>query len=161
MRFLLVLGLLFLSACTALPPASFIHVDKSDRVMTLLNENYQPIKSYTVALGTDPIGHKQQEGDGRTPEGLYHIIYHNLNSQYHKSLYISYPNAKDKAEARKHGVDPGGDIVIHGRGKGTGWKIAKYTPRGDWTLGCIAVTDQEMDEIFAAVPDGTPILIEP
>lgn len=151
-----------ISACSApLPPASYIHVDKSDRIMTLLDAQEKPIKSYNIALGTDPLGHKQEEGDGRTPEGLYHIIYHNENSQYHKSLYISYPNKADIAQARKRGVDPGGDIVIHGRGKGTGWEISKYTARGDWTLGCIAVTDEEMDEIFAAVPDGAPILIEP
>ncbi len=160
MKIFLAIALLIMASC-APQQTAYIHVDKSKRTLTLLDALEKPIKQYRVALGTNPVGHKTTEGDGRTPEGLYSIIAHNPNSQYHKSIYISYPNAKDREQAKQRGVKPGGDIVIHGRGKGTGWQITKYTARGDWTLGCIAVTDQEMDEIYASVPDGTPILIEP
>ncbi len=153
---------LFLGVVGCAPQqTSFIHVDKSDRKLTLFDVEKKPIKQFKVALGTNPTGHKVQEGDGKTPEGLYSIIAHNPNSKYHLSLYISYPNQADRAFAKSLGVEPGGDIVIHGRGKGTGWEISKFTAHGDWTLGCIAVTDEEIEYIFASVADGTPILIEP
>jgi murein L,D-transpeptidase YafK len=112
------------------------------------------LRIYRVALGRDPAGHKQQEGDGRTPEGNYTIDRRNPNSRYHLSLRISYPNAADRARAAELGVEPGGDIMIHGLKDGQ--------PRNDdWTQGCIAVTDSEMDEIWALVPEGTPIRIDP
>ena len=112
------------------------------------------LRSYRVALGSDPAGHKQREGDGRTPEGRYTIDRRNPKSRYHLSLHISYPNEADRARAAALGVDPGGDIMIHGLKDGV-------QPEGDWTRGCIAVTDAEMDEIWALVPDGTAIHIGP
>lgn len=113
------------------------------------------VRTYRVALGREPVGHKRQEGDGRTPEGRYAIDRRNPNSRYHLALHISYPNEADVARAREGGVDPGGDIMIHGL------KAGVTHPDSDWTLGCIAVTDAEMDEIWDLVADGTPIEIVP
>ena len=112
------------------------------------------LRQYSIALGPNPVGHKLQEGDGRTPEGPYTIDYRNPKSKYYLSLHISYPNSADAARAHESGVPPGRDIMIHGL------KNATPSP-GDWTQGCIAVTNQEMDEIWSLVLDGTPILIEP
>lgn len=118
------------------------------------------VRTYRIALGFDPKGHKQREGDGRTPEGRYRISWRNPNSRFHRSLKISYPAAADRARARARGVSPGGDIFIHGLPKG--WAaLAAIHWRRDWTLGCIAVTNAEIEEIWAAVPDGTPVEIHP
>ncbi|MCU1235990.1 MAG: ErfK/YbiS/YcfS/YnhG [Candidatus Solibacter sp.] len=133
--------------------ASLIVVHKGRREMLLLRGE-SILRQYSIALGPNPTGHKVQEGDGRTPEGRYTIDYRNPKSKYHLSLHISYPNAGDIACAREAGVSPGGDIMIHGL------KGATPTP-GDWTQGCIAVTNEEMEEIWSLVPDGTPIVIEP
>jgi len=154
-RLCLLLLVLAVSAC-AVPQAHYIHVNKSKREMALLDEKRQPIKIYKVALGFDPIGHKIQEGDGRTPEGLYKISSHNPRSRFHKSLRISYPNRTDYFEAQRQGYKPGGDIVIHGVGDAQRVRYLK-----DWTLGCIAVKDHEIDQIYSMVPNGIPILIEP
>jgi len=113
------------------------------------------VRSYRIALGRDPSGHKLREGDGRTPEGRYTIDRRNPKSAYYLSLHISYPNEEDRERARAAGVDPGGDIMIHGQPNG-GMKR-----EGDWTQGCIAVTDAEMDEIWSLVKDGTIIEIGP
>src|SRR5215831_2722230 len=126
-------------------------VNKSRREMLLLRGN-SILRSYRIALGRDPAGHKQREGDGRTPEGSYLIDRRNPKSRYHLALHISYPNAEDRERASRQGVDPGGDIMIHGLKDGE-------LREGDWTQGCIAVTDVEMDEIWNLVPDGTPIHI--
>jgi len=133
--------------------ADLVIVHKGRREMLLLR-GASLLRSYRIALGSAPVGHKQREGDGRTPEGGYTIDRRNPRSQYHLSLHISYPNPADRARAAELGVDPGGDIMIHGLKDG-------IRPEGDWTHGCIAVTDREMDEIWALVPDGTPIRIEP
>ena len=135
------------------PQASLIVVHKQRREMLLLRGE-SILRQYRIALGPNPARHKLQEGDGRTPEGRYVIDYRNPRSKYHLSLHISYPNADDLARARDAGVSPGGDIMIHGLRDGT-------APSGDWTQGCIAVTNEEMDEIWSLVPDGTPIVIEP
>ena len=111
------------------------------------------LRTYRIALGREPVGAKRQEGDGRTPEGRYTIDYRNANSKFHLSLHISYPDAADMARAREAGVDPGGDIMIHGLKDGVRME-------GDWTQGCIAVTDEEMDEIWGLVGEGTAIWIE-
>jgi murein L,D-transpeptidase YafK len=111
------------------------------------------LRTYRIALGREPVGPKRQEGDGRTPEGRYTIDYRNANSKFHLSLHISYPNGADVARARESGVDPGGDIMIHGLKDGVRME-------GDWTQGCIAVTDEEMDEIWGLVGEGTAIWIE-
>jgi murein L,D-transpeptidase YafK len=129
-------------------------VNKARREMLLLSGE-SVVRSYRVALGRDPIGHKLQEGDGRTPEGCYRIDRRNPRSRYHLALHISYPNAADSEHARALGVEPGGDIMIHGLKTGAGH------PESDWTQGCIAVTDAEMDEIWELVADGTPVEINP
>ena len=118
------------------------------------------VRTYRIALGFAPKGHKQRKGDGRTPEGRYRISWRNPNSRFHRSLKISYPAAADRARARARGVSPGGDIFIHGLPKGRAALGAVHWRR-DWTLGCIAVTNAEIEEIWVAVPDGTPIEIHP
>jgi murein L,D-transpeptidase YafK len=133
--------------------ADRIVVYKGRREMLLLLGK-SLLRTYKVALGRDPVGHKEREGDGRTPEGRYIIDRRNPKSRYYLSLHISYPNDTDRARAAEQGLDPGGDIMIHGLKDGV-------VRDGDWTQGCIAVTDAEMEEIWALVPEGTPIDIEP
>lgn len=135
------------------PAVTQIYVSKERRALYLLN-GQDVLKRYDVALGFAPRGHKRQSGDGRTPEGLYRIDRRNPESAYHLSIGISYPNAADRAAAKAAGVDPGGDIFIHGASKQPG-------DESDWTAGCIAVTDAEIEEIYAMVKDGTPIFISP
>ena len=134
--------------------ADAVLVDKSDRELQLLREG-AVIAAFPVALGFAPEGHKTQQGDGRTPEGRYVLDWRNPQSRFYLSIHISYPNASDTAQAAARGVSPGGDIFIHG----TPW-LAGVAGR-DWTLGCIAVSNANMDAIWAAVPDGTPIVIRP
>jgi murein L,D-transpeptidase YafK len=139
------------------PPADFVLVDKSDRRLELWRGG-AIIRSYQVALGGNPEGPKRQEGDQRTPEGDYVIDHRNPASRYHLSLHISYPNAADRAASDKLGVPPGGDIFIHGLPNA--WP-ASPAPKLDWTLGCIALDNAEIEEIWSLVPDGTPIRILP
>ena len=135
------------------PEVTRIQVFKEARVLQLIH-NRTLLKAYDFELGFEPTGHKVFEGDGRTPEGAYRINRANPNSQFHLSLGISYPNANDRAYARRMGRSPGGDIFIHGTPKFVAGK-------GDWTVGCIAVTDAEMEEIYAMVNVGTKIFIYP
>ena len=137
--------------------ADAILVDKSDRQLTL-QRNGAPIRTYTISMGGNPKGHKTHEGDERTPEGTYEIDWRNENSIAHLSLHISYPNADDIAFAKARGVSPGGNIMIHGILNGWGW-LGPLQRHWDWTDGCIAVTNAEMKEIWALVPNGTPITI--
>ena len=109
-------------------------------------------------MGGNPVSHKQQQGDKRTPTGSYILDYKNEKSKFYRSIHVSYPNAADKARAKSRGVSPGGDIMIHGQKNGFG-HLAAINQQRDWTDGCIAVTDNEMDEIMAAVEIGTPIEI--
>lgn len=139
--------------------ADFVEVDKSDRELRLLRGG-EVLKTYRVSLGFAPEGDKRQEGDGKTPEGRYVIDYRNPQSRFHLSLHISYPDAEDRAEAKARGVSPGGEIFIHG-GPGIKGQFASLWRGKDWTLGCIAVTDEEIEEIWALVPNGTPIEIRP
>ncbi|ABD53189.1 L,D-transpeptidase family protein [Jannaschia sp. CCS1] len=160
MRFLLiaVLTLVALTGCSRFidydgPQVTRVLVYKGERMMYLMHNN-DVLESYEIELGFAPEGHKLEEGDGRTPEGEYMIDRRNPNSQWYLSIGISYPNEDDIAQARERGVDPGGDIFIHG------------TPRPfrrdqDWTVGCIAVTNAEMRQIYAMVENGTPISIYP
>lgn len=134
-----------------------VFVDKSDRILKLMSDG-KAVRSYRIALGGSPSGHKQQEGDQRTPVGVYTLDYKNENSIAHRSIHISYPNDEDKARAKSLGVDPGGDIMIHGQMNGFG-HLGWLNQRRDWTDGCIAVTNDEMDEIMASVILGTPIEI--
>jgi murein L,D-transpeptidase YafK len=137
-------------------------VDKSNAKMVLL-KNDKPVRKYNIALGGNPIGHKVQEGDMRTPEGVYNLEYKNDRSKFYKSIKISYPNAYDIARAQLRGVDPGGDIVIHGLPNGiTDADIgARFKKSQNWTQGCIAVSNAEMDEIWQLVALDTPIEIRP
>lgn len=134
-----------------------VFVDKSKRTLQLLS-NDQVVKSYHIALGDSPVGHKQQQGDQRTPTGVYTLDYKNEKSKFYRSIHVSYPNAADRASAKKRGINPGGDIMIHGQMNGFG-HLAALNQQRDWTDGCIAVTDSEMDEIMAVVDLGIPIEI--
>ena len=134
-------------------------VYKSKRLMELQQQGRR-VKSYAISLGDNPVGHKQQQGDERTPEGAYFIDYRNQHSRFHRSLHISYPNKQDRENAKKRGIDSGGLIMIHGLPNGYGWAKVGYAGR-DWTDGCIAVTNEEIEEIWRLVKDGTPIMINP
>ncbi len=136
-----------------------VRVDKSERRMELV-DNGTVVRTYTIALGGNPVGPKRREGDGRTPEGIYTLKGRNPQSAFHRSIRISYPDEADRAAAAARGENPGGDIMIHGQPNGWGW-WGWLTQRFDWTNGCIAVTDAEMDEIWTLVPDGTAIEIIP
>jgi len=165
---LLVGVLLNLGGCASKPPeppqalaADRVIVKKSDRKMQLLKAG-QVVREYRVNLGDNPDGHKERQGDERTPEGDYVLDWRNPNSLYHRSIHISYPNAEDRSLAQSKGVDPGGMVMIHGRPNyiDSPRILAEYDNR-DWTNGCIAVKNAEMDEIWRAVRDGTPIRILP
>jgi murein L,D-transpeptidase YafK len=150
----------FLAACGSKfrryngPEVTRILVFKQDRKMYLMSGS-ATLKAYDIALGGNPIGHKQFEGDQKTPEGHYKIDGRNPNSSYHLSLRISYPNDDDRAFAKSQGKEPGGDIYIHGR-------AGANRGRGpDWTAGCISVKDREMEVIYAMVRTGTDIALYP
>lgn len=135
------------------PAVTLIEVHKADRKMFLIHDA-KVLKVYDIQLGGNPIGPKHFEGDKKTPEGAYTISQRNAKSTYHLSLRISYPNDADRAYAKAAGKEPGGDIMIHGQ---PGWTKVD----GDWTVGCIAVTDKQIEEIYAMVTPGTPIHIFP
>ena len=135
------------------PEVTQLYIQKSARRLYLLHGS-EVLQAYEIDLGAAPIGPKQVEGDRKTPEGAYVIDRRNPNSQYHLSLGISYPTPDQTLAAAALGQKPGGDIFIHGRnGKARG--------REDWTVGCIAVKDREIEEIYSMVRDGTPIFIAP
>jgi len=139
--------------------ADSLVAEKGNRLM-LLYSSGTVVKSYRIALGFNPVGAKRWQGDGKTPEGRYTISERNAESRYHLSLRISYPDVEDRKRARKKGVSPGGDIFIHGWPDSVARKHAS-PPTGDWTLGCIAVTNDEIEELWKAVPLGTPVIIYP
>ncbi|MEI3850120.1 MULTISPECIES: L,D-transpeptidase family protein [Ensifer] len=139
--------------------ADRVVVHKERRLLQLFHDG-QVIREYSVALGGNPVGHKRQEGDQRTPEGLYLLDWRNPGSGYYKSIHVSYPAPEDTKSAVANGVDPGGMIMIHGQPNYFGW-LAFLTQRFDWTNGCIAVTNAEMEEIWTMVPNNTPIEIKP
>lgn len=158
-------ALLVLAACTStqpdmpllVPPTSvdFVLVDKSERTLTLFSQGAVQKTYSDIRMGDAPSGHKQFEGDERTPEGRYLIDYRNPQSAYHLSLHISYPSAQDRAFAAKQERSPGGEIFIHGQ---PNWLSVGQLP-GDWTDGCIALSNADIEELWAAIPDGTPIEI--
>lgn len=156
---LLAFLLLLATAGGADQMTDLVVVNKSARELVLMNKG-EVLQRYRVALGGNPEGHKRQQGDRRTPEGRYVLDYKKPDSAFHKAIHISYPNAADRAQARKRGVDPGGLIMIHGQKNGFAW-LEDITQRTDWTDGCIAVKDSEMDEIWRSVAVGTPIQINP
>ncbi len=139
--------------------ADRIVVEKSARRLTLYAHG-APLKSYPVALGKAPSGAKQRAGDNKTPEGLYTIDVKNAGSHFHKALHVSYPSPADRARAAAAGVSAGGDIMIHGLPNGLGF-LGRTQRFRDWTAGCIALTDREVDELWRAVPAGTTIEIRP
>jgi len=159
-------ALIFLNLCACtgasaedLPKADRLLVVKSERKLYLFN-NGQVLREYTVSLGLNPIGHKQRRGDKRTPEGRYVLNRRNPQSQYYKSLLLSYPNEDDRRLAEAGGLDPGGDLAIHGLPTRSEEEAWDYIER-DWTDGCIAVTNDQMEEIWQLVDLGTPIEIKP
>ena len=145
-------------------PITEVKVYKAERRVQLLHDEHI-IRSYVMRLGFDPLGHKVQEGDGKTPEGRYTLDWRNPQSAFYKSLHISYPNQADKAKAAALGVSPGGDIMIHGSATTSQVNklpsLMEYFPRNDWTWGCVAVKNTDMDEIWLLVDNGTPIEIFP
>ena len=136
-----------------------ILVEKSARRLSIFQKANQ-IKSYRIALGRNPLGAKQEEGDMKTPEGIYKIDGRNPQSSFHLALHISYPSDEDDKRAAARGVPPGFDIMIHGIQNGRGW-IGAFHRWNDWTAGCIAVTDEEIEELWRVTPDGTTIEIRP
>ncbi|MCI5222853.1 MAG: hypothetical protein D3924_09325 [Candidatus Electrothrix sp. AR4] len=147
-----------------------VHVsgsEKADSVLVIksksklyLKKKDKIIKEYHVTFGANPKGHKEQEGDERTPEGKYILDYKKSNSSFYKAIHISYPNEQDKQNAKTKGVSPGGAIMVHGQKNGIGW-LSFVTQFFNWTDGCIAVKNKEMEDIWQAVDVGTPIEIKP
>lgn len=137
------------------PPVTQVVVKKGERKMYLISGK-TVLKSYEIDLGPAPVGPKQFEGDGKTPEGMYFIDRKNPRSSYHLSVGISYPSATDVARAAALGLRPGGDIMIHGLGP-----YGRAVNKADWTAGCIAVTDEEIEDIFAMIQPGVPVFIQP
>ncbi|ROU03092.1 L,D-transpeptidase family protein [Histidinibacterium lentulum] len=135
------------------PEVTQINVYKSSRTMQLMHHN-RVLETFEFELGFAPTGHKLFEGDGRTPEGYYFIDRRNPNSEFHLSLGISYPDAEDLARALEMELDPGGDIFIHGTPR-------MFQGKADWTAGCIAVSNRDMEKIYAMVQTGTRIAIYP
>jgi murein L,D-transpeptidase YafK len=136
-----------------------IVVEKSARRLSIFRDTTQ-LKTYRIALGGNPAGAKQREGDMKTPEGIYKIDGRNPQSNFHLALHISYPSDVDNAHASARGVSAGSDIMIHGIRNGRGW-IGAFHRWKDWTAGCIALTDEEIEELWRVTPDGTAIEIRP
>lgn len=147
-------------AQSAKPKIKVLSVEKSMRKLILFDDKMRVYKTYDIALGKQPEGRKEKEGDGKTPEGRYKITYKNPKSDFYLSLQVSYPNSYDLKNAKAKGVSPGSDIMIHGIGKSYGWVGSAHTLI-DWTQGCIAVTNEEMEEIYSLVEVGTVIYIWP
>jgi murein L,D-transpeptidase YafK len=142
----------------ALPQSDLIVVEKSNHTMTLFRDG-KVLKTYSVALGRGGGEQKELAGDNRVPEGLYRIVGRNPHSAFHLALKVGYPTSVQRLKASLRGVDPGGDIMVHGIRNGLGW-IGQLHRSVDWTRGCIAVTDAEIEEVWNAVSDGTPIEIQ-
>ncbi|MFA7405555.1 MAG: L,D-transpeptidase family protein [Pelobacteraceae bacterium] len=140
-------------------PVDRILIEKKERRLTLISRG-KVLKTYQIALGGNPNGPKERQGDNKTPEGSYVIDSRNRNSRYHRSLHVSYPNEKDRKLANQRGVSPGGDIMIHGIKNGFSW-VGDLHSEVDWTKGCIAVTDEEIEEIDTLAPNGTKVEIRP
>jgi murein L,D-transpeptidase YafK len=162
---LIVLGVAIAAAIYALSPPGAPPAVAADKVVVLKSEhqmmllrNDAVLKTYQISIGRNPIGPKTRAGDHRTPEGSYVVDWRNPKSKFHLSLHVSYPNARDIENGTREGRQPGGDIMIHGMQNGLSW-IGRFHRFVDWTDGCIAVTDAEMDQIWRAVPDGTPVEI--
>lgn len=134
-----------------------LHIWKQQRKMVAFSAG-KPVKTYNIALGSNPEGHKEVEGDGRTPEGTYVISSKSTESRFHMNLGVSYPDQSDVSNARQRGLEPGGDIKVHGLRTFLGF-VGRYHTLVDWTAGCVAVTNAEIEELHRAVPVGTRIVI--
>ena len=161
---ILLLCIMLLSVPSFAAEVDRVLVFKAQRQMILVDQDDNIIKRYRIALGDNPIGHKTTEGDEKTPEGSYTLDWVNENSSYYRSFHISYPNKADRAQAKKRGVSPGGAIFIHGLpNRVEDWPVPEWAYAAhvmyDWTNGCIAVTNKEMDEIIDLVHVGTEIYI--
>jgi murein L,D-transpeptidase YafK len=156
---LLAAGICPVQGKTGPAAVDLVVVNKEAHQMVLLKDG-EVIRTYQVALGREPVGPKMQHGDGKTPEGTYRLDRRNNCSKFYKSIHISYPGPADVKAAKMHGVSPGGDVMIHGLPNGYG-RVGELHSLVDWTKGCIAVTNAEMDEIWQLVADGTPIEIRP
>jgi murein L,D-transpeptidase YafK len=161
--FVCTVALIVLAVCSSADNSALsvdrVIVLKKERTLQLMSHG-NVLKTYKVALGGNPVGPKVQQGDHRTPEGVYILDHRNAHSHYYKSIHISYPNAEDRAKAAKLHVPTGGDIFLHGLPNGYGSVGSAHRLR-DWTDGCVAVTDEEIYEIWRLVADGTPIEIKP
>ena len=151
--------LLATSVCATQQKADLVRVVKSESRLYLLRDD-EVFASYNVVFGANPKGHKEREGDERTPEGRYYLTYKNPDSAFHLSIHVSYPNAEDREHARQLGVDPGGDIMIHGQKNGKEW-LSRFSRFVNWTDGCIALSNSDMDKVWDAIDAGIPIEIEP
>ena len=141
--------------------ADKVVVKKAERKLYLVKKD-KPFRSYSISLGFKPTGHKRFQGDGRTPEGRYYLDWRNPGSKFRKSLHVSYPSYKDKLHAKRTGVDPGGMIMVHGQpSSARNSELRQAISKGDWTHGCIAVSNLAIDEIWSYTRDGTPIEILP
>jgi murein L,D-transpeptidase YafK len=163
-KVLIFLAALFIFSGSSLFAQDSINIDyikiiKSERKLLTYTKG-KLLKTYKIALGKNPVGQKLKEGDGKTPEGIYEISAKNSKSSYHLSLKISYPNERQIEEAKKQSVNPGGEIMIHGIRNGLGF-VGKYQSIIDWTQGCIAVSNKEIEEIYNSISLGTKVEILP
>lgn len=150
------------AACPAVSlaeKADLVRVNKSEGKLYLLKSG-KTFAGFPVVFGAQPKGHKQQEGDERTPEGRYVLDYKKADSGYFKAIHISYPNAQDVARAKQRGISPGGAVMIHGQKNGLGW-LSPVAQLVNWTNGCIALSNKDMQVVWEAVDAGTPIEVEP
>ncbi len=154
---LLVFGISSL-AC-AEPFADLVRVSKTEHKLQVFSAG-KVLHEFKVSLGRNPNGHKTQEGDGKTPEGTYSLDYKKSDSAFHKAIHISYPNANDIAVAKSRGVNPGGQVMIHGQKNGFGW-LSFVSQRFDWTNGCIALSNDDMETLWILVREGTSVEILP
>lgn len=148
-----------LGCVTIFPQIDRVVIHKSDRRLGAYTAG-RLVRSFRISLGSAPQGQKQSEGDGRTPEGIYPLTEHKTDSAYHRALRIGYPTAQQARTARDKGVDPGKDIMIHGMRNGFGW-LGNFHRRVDWTQGCIALTNSEIDWLFQATTADTIVEIRP
>ena len=160
-RILALLALLLFQVAAAddIPKADKVLVDKSEKRLYLIKDG-ERFMSLPVTFGGEPKGHKVQQGDQRTPEGHYTLEWKNSNSKFYKSIRVSYPNAEDRAKAERLGVDPGGDIMVHGQANGWQW-ASPLLQFFSWTDGCVALSNKNMDKVWESVEPGTPIEIRP
>jgi murein L,D-transpeptidase YafK len=156
---LLLLPLQSLVKAESMQKADAVLVVKSEKRLYLINKG-ERFAALPVTFGADPVGHKQQRGDQKTPEGKYILDYKNQSSKFYKSIHISYPDKRDWVNAKKAGLDPGGDIMIHGQTNGWEW-ASPVVQLFSWTDGCVALSNSNMDKVWEAVDSGTPIEIRP